>query len=152
MSGAPRGILGVSHQVFWTVRQCAGENMQAKRDQDFFWQAIDRGELVAQKCVCCGALRHPPSPRCAACGSDEWAQERLSGRGRIYSWLLCRHPTLPDSESRLVVLIELQEGLRLISNLLDAENARIGAVVALEFGEIDGQRLPLFRTVADVGS
>jgi hypothetical protein len=52
----------------------------------------------------------------------------------------------------LVVLIELQEGLRLISNLLDAENARIGAVVALEFGEIDGQRLPLFRTVADVGS
>jgi uncharacterized protein len=121
--------------------------MQAKRDQDFFWEAIDRGELKAQKCLGCGTLRHPPSPRCAACGSDEWGSERLSGRGTICSWLLCRHPTRPDSESRLVVLIELEEGIRLISNLLDAENARVGAPVALDFQEVEGLRLPLFRTV-----
>jgi hypothetical protein len=40
----------------------------------------------------------------------------------------------------------------MISNLLDTENARVGAPVALEFGEINGQRLPLFRTVGNAGS
>jgi uncharacterized OB-fold protein len=126
--------------------------MRAKRDQDFFWEAIDRGDFQAQKCLACGTLRHPPSPICARCGSGEWVGQSLSGRGTIHSWLFCRHPINPDSASRLVVLVDLEEGLRFISNLLDTENAKVGAPVALEFGEVNGQRLPLFRTVGTAGS
>jgi uncharacterized OB-fold protein len=120
--------------------------MYAKRDQDFFWEAVDRGEFLAQKCLGCGVLRHPPSPRCAKCGSGEWEPQALSGRGTIHSWLYCRHPVNLDSEARLVVLIDLEEGLRFISNLIDVENAKVGAPVTLEFGDVKGQRLPLFRT------
>jgi uncharacterized OB-fold protein len=122
--------------------------MPAKRDQDVFWEGVDRGELVAQRCQGCGALRHPPAPDCPTCGSEDWEAEALSGRGVIHTWIVSRHPSRPDIPPRLVVLVDLAEGVRMASNLVDPENAAVGAPVALEFGEVDGDRLPLFRTTA----
>jgi len=120
--------------------------MAAKRDEDFFWEAVDRGELVAQRCQGCGKLRHPPLPSCSECGSEAWEVQRLSGRGRVHTWIVSRHPTQPDPSPRVVVLVDLEEGLRLVSNLIDAENARTGAAVALEITNVNGRQLPLFRT------
>lgn len=120
--------------------------MTPKRDQDFFWEGVDRGELLAQRCQACSTLRHPPAPCCPQCGSPDWHAERLSGRGAIYTWLVSRHPTQPDSEPRMMIVVDLEEGIRIVSNLVDAENARTGAPVALEFGVVNGQALPLFRT------
>jgi uncharacterized OB-fold protein len=122
--------------------------MPAKRDQDVFWEGVDRGELVAQRCGDCAALRHPPSPHCARCGSERWTTQALSGRGVIHTWLVSTHPNRHTDDERLVVLVDLEEGVRVVSNLLDPENARSGAPVALEFGEVGGARLPLFRTIA----
>ncbi len=124
--------------------------MQAKRDQDFFWEGIDRGELLAQQCDGCQALRHPPAPRCAACGSDEWHAEPLSGQGKILAFLESVHPTRRDDEPRCVCLVDLPEGLRMVSSLLDPENAQKGAPVRFEIAEHDGQLLPLVRTTGGV--
>jgi uncharacterized OB-fold protein len=121
--------------------------MPARRDQDFFWEGVDRGELLVQECIGCGKLRHPPSPLCATCCSPEWKPRRLAGRGRIHTWIVSRHPSQPDPEPQLVILVELEEGLRFVSILVDAENASTGASVALEFGDVHGKRLPIFRTV-----
>jgi uncharacterized OB-fold protein len=121
--------------------------MPAKRDEDFFWEGVDRGEFLAQKCSGCGKLRHPPLPACAHCGSLDWAPHALSGRGTIYAWLVAQHPTQPDPEPQLAILVDLDEGLRFVSNLIDAKNVKVGASVALEFGEVKGKLLPLFRTV-----
>jgi uncharacterized OB-fold protein len=121
--------------------------MSARRDQDFFWEGVDLGELLAQECLGCGKLRHPPSPMCATCRSPEWKPRRLSGRGRIRTWLVSHHPSQPDPEPQLVILVDLEEGLRLVSNLVDPENVRIGAPVVLEFCEVKGKRLPIFRSV-----
>jgi uncharacterized OB-fold protein len=121
--------------------------VQARRDEDFFWEGVDRGEFLAQKCLDCGALRHPPSPTCDSCQSARWTAEPLSGRGAIYSWLISRHPSRPDDAPRTIILVDLEEGLRFVSNLIDGENAEIGAKVAVEFGDLNGMRLPLFRTV-----
>jgi hypothetical protein len=121
--------------------------MQAKRDQDFFWEGIDRGELLVQQCEACDAVRHPPQPRCAACGSDEWRGAPLSGEGTILAFIESVHPTRRDEESRCVCLVELPEGLRMISSLLDPENAENGARVRFEIAEYDGHKLPMVRTV-----
>jgi uncharacterized OB-fold protein len=121
----------------------------AKRDQDFFWEAVDRGEFVAQKCQGCGRLRHPPLPRCGDCGSEAWDIQPLSGRGSIHTWIVSRHPSQPDPAPRVVVLVDLEEGIRFVSNLVDPENARTGAKVVVEFGEQNGRRLPLFRTAGE---
>jgi uncharacterized OB-fold protein len=120
-----------------------------RRDDDFFWEGVDRGELLAQRCEGCGTLRHPPQPTCASCGSLAWKAEALSGRGRIYTWLVSRHPSKPDAQPRMMIVVDLEEGLRFVSNLVDAENVATGAPVVLEFGEVGGQRLPLFRTVGE---
>jgi uncharacterized protein len=120
--------------------------MQARRDQDFFWEGIDRGELLAQKCDSCGALRHPPQPMCAACGSDQWHGEPLSGEGTILAFIESVHPSRRDDEPRCVCLIDVPEGLRLVSSLLDPENAANGAAVKFEVAEHDGVLLPMVRT------
>jgi uncharacterized OB-fold protein len=46
------------------------------------------------------------------------------------------------------VLVDLEEGVRMASNLVDAENAAVGAPVTLEIGEMGGDLLPFFRTAA----
>jgi uncharacterized OB-fold protein len=122
--------------------------MPVRREEDFFWEGVDRGELLAQVCLDCGTLRHPPSPRCARCRSAAWEARALSGRGSIHTWIVSRHPSQPDPDPRVVVLVDLEEGIRLVSNLVDPENVLTGAAVQVEFGDVDGRRLPLFRTTA----
>jgi uncharacterized OB-fold protein len=122
----------------------------AKREQDFFWEGVDRGEFLAQRCLGCGGLRHPPSPMCSACSSPDWEPQRLCGHGTIHSWIISRHPSAPDPDPQVVVLVDLEEGLRFVSNLVDPENVGLGAAVILEFGEVKGRRLPLFRTASDM--
>jgi uncharacterized OB-fold protein len=115
------------------------------RDEDFFWQGVDKGRLLAQRCAQCGTLRHPPVPMCAQCQSLEWRAEQLSGRGRVFSWLISKHPTKPDNASRTVLLVDLEEGLRFVSNLDGGGEAEIGGPVELVFRDVDGMRLPQFR-------
>ena len=119
------------------------------RDQDFFWQGVDQGQLLAQKCCDCSTLRHPPMPRCRQCGSDAWEAQPLSGKGRILTFIEAVHPSRRDEEPRCVALIDLAEGVRMASNIVDPDNAANGAAVQLEFAQVDGRTLPLFRTVED---
>jgi uncharacterized OB-fold protein len=81
------------------------------------------------------------------CGSGEWEVAELSGRGVVYSWIVSRHPTRPEDSPRVVALVELEEGRRLVSNLQDVEPANVttGMPVEVTFTEIDGQKLPQFR-------
>jgi uncharacterized OB-fold protein len=122
-----------------------GTAVNAKRDDDFFWQGVDQGKLLAQACSHCGALRHPPAPMCGSCWSLEWRAAELSGHGTVFSWLVSRHPSKPDAAPRTVVLVDLDEGLRLVSNLVEGEAVEIGDPVRLTFGEIRGARVPMFR-------
>jgi uncharacterized protein len=117
--------------------------MQPKRDDDFFWEGIDSGKLLAQVCADCGTMRHPPAPMCAHCQSVKWVSRELSGRGKIYSWLVSKHPTEPDAAPRTVVLVDLEEGTRLIANMMPGETAAIGDAVTITFGEINGLTLRL---------
>ncbi|MBV1918210.1 MAG: OB-fold domain-containing protein [Sphingomonadaceae bacterium] len=119
--------------------------MHPKRDQDFFWEGVDRGELLAQKCGGCDALRHPPLPRCEHCGSGEWNAVALSGAGTVLALVESVHPGRREEEPRSVCLIDLAEGLRMVSTVADSTSVCNGAEVELEFETIDGHKLPVFR-------
>ena len=84
---------------------------------------------------------------CPHCGSLEWDECELSGRGTLHSWIVSHHPSEPDDAARIVALIELEEGIRLVSNLQDIEAAAVENDIAVEvvFTEVDGIRLPQFR-------
>jgi uncharacterized OB-fold protein len=120
-------------------------------DDQFFWDAIAEGRLVFQRCTACGVVRHPPAPMCGDCHSVEWDTQESSGHGHVYTWIVSHHPTKPDAEPRIVVLVELDEGIRFVSNLLAVReaDARNGMEVRLSIEDVDGVLLPQFRPAGD---
>jgi uncharacterized OB-fold protein len=116
-------------------------------DNRFFWDGVADGQLRIQRCADCGRFRHPPGPMCPECLSLEWETVTSSGRGSIYSWVVSHHPTEPDTEPRIVVLVELEEGVRLVANLqgLPWGEVRNDLPVEVFFADVDGVRLPQFR-------
>ena len=118
------------------------------QDNAFFWEGVDRGELLIQHCTSCGRLRHPPRPMCPNCQSLEWDTVASSGRGEVYSFIVPHHPQVPMFEYPYVVaVIALEEGTRLISNVIDIDPAdvEIGMAVEVRFVAVDDElTLPLF--------
>lgn len=123
------------------------------RDNAFFWEGVEAGELRLQRCAGCAALRHPPRPMCGSCRSTEFDTVLAGGRGTIYSYAVHRHPPLPGIELPLVViLVELDEGVRLVSSLTGAspDEVSIGLPVEVVFCAVDEDvTLPLFRLADD---
>ncbi|MEV4839329.1 bifunctional MaoC family dehydratase N-terminal/OB-fold nucleic acid binding domain-containing protein [Nonomuraea sp. NPDC049486] len=121
------------------------------RDNAFWFEAAREHRLVIQRCDGCGALRHPPGPCCPRCGSYGWDTAEASGRGRVYSYVVSHHPRHPAFEPPYVVaLVELEEGTRLVTNLVGVapEEVEIDMPVALEWLDPDPElSLPVFRPV-----
>lgn len=117
-------------------------------DDAWFWEGVAEHRLLLQRCDGCGRLRQPPGPRCPGCGSFAWSTQPATGRGRVYSWILSHHPTEPDERPRTVVLVDLDEGVRLVSNLVDGTEPEVGMAVEATFAGVDGVTLPQFRAVA----
>jgi uncharacterized OB-fold protein len=126
----------------------------AVRDEDFFWEGAQQGRLLAQRCGDCGLLRHPPSPMCQRCQSLQVELVECSGRGKVLTWLLSKHPTRPDAPSRIVVRLELEEGLFLIANLESAEFSDITAGLPVEvfFQAVVGVVVPCCRPVLEAAA
>jgi uncharacterized OB-fold protein len=120
------------------------------RDDAFFWEAVKEGRLVVHACANCARLAQPPSPMCPACGSVEWVERELSGRGTIHSWIVSKHPSQPDDAQRVVILVDLEEGIRLVSNLQGTPVSEVANEMPVEvfFTEVDGFTLPQFRAAA----
>jgi uncharacterized OB-fold protein len=123
---------------------------QPDPDTEFFWTATRRGELHILRCRDCKTYVHLPRPGCHGCGGTDLAPERVSGRGVVHSFTVTHFP-LPGFEPPFaVVIVELEEqrGLRLVSNLVDVDpgDVEIGMPVEVVFEAVaDDVALPLFR-------
>lgn len=118
-------------------------------DAAFFWEGAKRGQLLALRCLGCGELQHPPRPMCPRCHSVQQEPTPLSGRGKVSSWIMPRHPP-PVGFARppVVVLVELEEGIRLVSNLVDTVDGHValGMEVEVRFEPtVGGFAVPVFR-------
>jgi uncharacterized OB-fold protein/acyl dehydratase len=118
------------------------------RDNAFFFEGTAEHKLLIQRCASCGQLRHPPGPMCPNCHSLEWDTAESSGRGTVHSYVVNHYPQVPAFEYPLVVaLIDLDEGTRLVSNLVDIEpgDVQIGMAVAVHWLDAgDDLTLPVF--------
>lgn len=115
-----------------------------------YWQGLSRGELLYQKCGACGSGQLPPRAQCTHCLSDDVALTPASGRGHIVSWVVYHqaiHQRFKDKVPYNVAIVELEEGARLITNIVGIDNAglRIGLPVTVTIEEEDGLALARFR-------
>jgi uncharacterized OB-fold protein len=117
-------------------------------DNHQFWEAAKEGRLVAQRCSGCGRLRHPPRPMCPACHSLDHQVVDLSGNGTVYSYSVLHHPQLPVFDYPVIaVLVDLEEGVRMVSNLVgvDSADVSIGLPVQVRFEPTrDDLAVPVF--------
>ncbi|MFD5079746.1 bifunctional MaoC family dehydratase N-terminal/OB-fold nucleic acid binding domain-containing protein [Streptomyces sp. NPDC058371] len=118
------------------------------RDNAAFWEGVGRHRLLIQRCEGCGTLRFPWLPGCNACGSLEWDSVEASGEGTVYSYVVMHHPPFPAFDPPYAVgLIELAEGVRIVSNVVGVpyDEVRIGMPVRLRFERYDEElELPVF--------
>jgi uncharacterized OB-fold protein len=102
-------------------------------DTEFFWNGLREHKLLIQRCGGCGTLRNPPQPMCPRCRSLDWQPIESSGRGTVYSYVVPHQPRFPFFDyPYIVALIELAEGVRLVSNLTDIEPADVTVGMAVE--------------------
>lgn len=118
-------------------------------DNQFFWDGVQRHQLLIQRCADCNALRHPPGPSCPSCHSMRWDTVQASGRGVVHSYVVMHYPEVPPFEYPLpIVLVELEEGTRLVAGLrgVAREDIRIDMPVHVDFEQVDEELvLPIFR-------
>jgi uncharacterized OB-fold protein/acyl dehydratase len=119
------------------------------QDTAFFWEGTSAGELRIQHCPSCGRLRHPPGPMCPSCGADKQDWVVATGRGTVFSYVVHHHPKVPGKQLPFVVaLVELEEGVRMLGELIDADPATVTVDLPVELALTkidDGLTLPLWR-------
>lgn len=116
-------------------------------DDGVIMAGAGEGVLRLRACGQCGAVCHPPLPMCPHCQSVAWEHRPASGRARLHSWLVSIRPDQQHETPRIVIVVELEEGVRFVSNLVDAPLAALAEGMALELCfRADGEMmLPLFR-------
>jgi uncharacterized protein len=123
------------------------------QDNAFFFEGAKEHRLLIQRCTQCKTLRHPPRPVCPKCRSYEWDAVEASGKGTIYSYVVNHYPQVPAFDYPLPVgLIELEEGTRLVANLvgIDPSEVEVGLPVALEWIDHDEDlTLPAFHPATE---
>ena len=86
---------------------------------------------------------------CPECHSLEKSEEKLSGNGEVLSWVRQVRPgSFGFKESPVVILVELEEGIRLVSNLVGDQPPEVGDLVKVEFEKTSGGKaVPVFKKV-----
>lgn len=106
-----------------------------------YWEAAHRHELRLPKCDDCGTLRIQFERWCPRCGSEKSTWARLSGRGSVWSHCTFHRKYFPEFEADLpygVALVQLEEGPKLITNLVGVKHdeVRIGMPVEVFFDDV----------------
>lgn len=132
-------------------------------DTQPFWDAVAERRLVVPRCASCSKWIWQPRPVCPRCHAPDPPWTEVAGRGRVASWTVIHPPVLPvwaDKLPFVVMLVELEEGVRILGQLVDdrgellrtdgtAEGLAMDAHVELRW-RVDeaGQTLPAWTLTA----
>ena len=116
-----------------------------------FWEGCKQGKLLLQYCDACQRHQFYPRLYCMQCGAQSLRWVEASGRGVVYSYTIIRQnksPEFRDDVPYNVVLIELEEGPRMMSNVIDIApgDLRVDLPVTVIFDAVSAEiSLPRFR-------
>jgi uncharacterized OB-fold protein len=118
-------------------------------DNQEFWAATGEGRLLLRRCEQCQSFIWYPRPFCPACGSLRTSWERACGRGTVYTFTVVHRSMIPgyrDVVPYVVAYVELAEGPRVMTNIVDVDPAEvtIGMPVSVVFTDT-GEGCALYR-------
>lgn len=129
-----------------------------------YWDGLQQGRLLLQRCSQCGKIRHYPRPMCDACYSMKVEWIEASGTGTIHSWLVAHqafHPGFKQDIPYTLITVDLPEGVRVQARLrrrhagqTEGQEAppalRCGQAVHIEYERVnDDYSLPVVVLDAD---
>ena len=120
-------------------------------EERIYFAEAQRHRLVHQRCEECGRRIFYLRTICPSCASERLAIEESTGRGEVHTFTTQYrpgHPAFADAVPYTTVLVDLEEGVRLLADLIDCppEQVRIGMPVEVVFDEVNDQlTLPRFR-------
>ena len=118
-----------------------------------FWDGAKAGRLMLPWCRTCGAPHFYPRVCCPHCFGWDLEWRAASGRGTVHTFVI-NHKPARGFEAKVpyvIAVIALEEGPRMLSNLVMAEtptpeNVRIGMAVEVLFDLVAPDvTLPKFR-------
>ena len=121
-----------------------------------FWDGCQRQVLEVPQCQSCNHLFLPGGPVCPKCWSRKLGSRLASGRGSVFSYVVYHrsyHPAIPAPY--VVAIIELVEGVRLVSNIIGCtpKSVSIGMAVQVVFEKVGAAEsdfmLPKFKPVGE---
>jgi uncharacterized protein len=109
-------------------------------DHEPFWGSVRRHAMELQRCDRCGAFRFIPSERCP-CGSGASTWTQIAGTGEVYTYTVVHRAPTPAYQAEVpyvIVHVTIDEGPRLISNLIgcDPEGVGVGMAVQLVYEDV----------------
>jgi uncharacterized protein len=119
-----------------------------------FWDAAREERLLIQRCSRCGRHQFYPRPFCHVCWHDEVEWVEACGRATLYTWSVVHVNDLPPFPERVpyvAAVVELEEGPRMMTNIVDCDfgDLRAGMPVEVTFRPTSDEfMLPLFRPAA----
>ena len=134
-----------------TDRQPSRVEPPVSPEAEPFWEATREQRLVLPWCTRCERPFWYPRPVCPACLCPDIEWRPASGRGEVYAVSVMHRPGNPMMADRVpypVALIDLEEGVRMMSNIvgIEADQVKVGMPVVLAWEELsDGRHLPQFE-------
>lgn len=122
-------------------------------DSQAYWQGLKEGKLLLQHCSDCAHVQFYQQAICRHCGGERLVHRAASGRGTVHSFSVVHRapgPAFKQDTPYAVLLVELEEGPRMISSLIGADPmaVRFDMAVELVCDPVNDQvTLPRFRPV-----
>ncbi len=120
-------------------------------DSRAFWSNCSHNNLVVQRCRECGTAQYYPRNVCASCGSSDIQWVESAGKGTVYSYTVVhRAPSAAFSKDvpYVLAIIELAEGPRMMSNIVDCDPGEVSIGMDVEVGfeiRADNVGVPVFK-------
>ena len=123
-------------------------------DSAAFWAGLREGRLLLQHCLACGHVQYYQQGICRVCNAERLEHRAASGRGTVHSYSVVYRapgPAFKADTPYAVLLVELEEGPRMVSSLVDGDPhaVQFGMAVELVCERVNEQvTLPRFRPVS----
>jgi uncharacterized OB-fold protein len=116
-----------------------------------FWTGVQERKLLMPKCDACGTISFPPTVACGVCEKTDFTWTEMSGNGKIYSFVVYHrvyHPSFKDKVPYVVGVVQLDEGPRIISNIINLPTTEVTCEMPVRVvyeDQRDGYLIPKFE-------